>query len=328
MIKEKPSGKIVKQYLAKFPNTPTRTLAKVVINDYPSIFLDFEQARGLIKYYRGLLKSQQPTDKTFINQKKHDFKNPFELPESDAKQFEQFVLPKGNNRILFLSDIHIPYHDIEALTIALKYGKEKKINTIYLNGDIMDCYQASDHEKDPTKRNLKYELEATAEFLQSLKKYFPEAKIYFKEGNHEKRWKRYLRRCAPALLGIEDFELPVILKFGELGIEWIANETPVIAGKLNIIHGNEYRGFGISPAKQYFDRAGENIIGGDKHRTSEFIKRSIGNKVEGGWSVGCLCELYPEYMAFNNWNLGFAYIEINNDTFIIENKKVINGKLL
>jgi predicted phosphodiesterase len=326
-MKEHPTTKIVKQYLRKFPNTPTRTLAKVLHKDYPQVFVAEDSARSTIRSLRDLLNNKKITDKEFVNQKKHSL-NPFQLPESEAKEYSQYIIPEGNNRILFLSDIHIPYHNVEALTLALKYGKEKKINTIYLNGDIMDCYQASHHEKDVLKRSLAFEIEQTREFLQTLKKHFPECKIYFKEGNHEKRWKRYLRRCAPQLLGIEEFELPILLHFGEMGIEWIPNELSVKVGKLNIIHGNEYFGNSINPAKFYFDKAGENIIGGDKHRTSEFIKRSIGNKVEGGWSVGCLCELNPEYFPFNNWNLGFSYIEFNKDVFQVENKKIIGGKVL
>jgi predicted phosphodiesterase len=327
MAKTKPSTEIIKKYLRKFPNTPSRTLAKILHKDYPQVFLSDEDARNGIRRLRHLMVNEKHSCKEFVNQKKHSV-NPFQLPESEAKEYKQYIIPEGNNRILFLSDIHIPYHNVKALTLALKYGKEKKVNTIYLNGDIMDCYQASHHERDALKRSLAYEIEQTKDFLKTLKKHFPECKIYFKEGNHEKRWRRYLRRCAPALLGIEEFELPILLNFGEMGIEWIPNELSVKAGKLNIIHGNEYFGNSLNPGKFYFDKAGENIIGGDKHRTSEFIKRSIGNKVEGGWSVGCLCELNPEYFPFNNWNLGFSYIEFNKDLFHIENKKIIEGKVL
>lgn len=325
----KPNTQLLKGYLKKYPNTPALTLAKLIVKENPKTFQNIESVRTNIRMYRGNIKSDKSPDPTFIN-RKITSKNPFELPPTEAKDYEIFEIPITNNRILFLSDIHIPYHNVEALTLALQYGKEKRVNTIYLNGDIMDCYQASDHEKDPTKRSLAYEVEQTENFLKSLIKYFPECKIYFKEGNHSRRWKRFLRRCAPQVLGFEEFELPVILKLREKGIDWIPNETPVKVGKLNMVHGNEFKGGGgINPGKQYYDKAVENIIGGDKHRTSEFIKRSIGNKVEGGWSVGCLCELNPEYMPLNNWNLGFAYIEVFKDgNFIIENKKIINGNVL
>lgn len=323
-----PNTQLIKGYLKKYPNTPALTLAKLIVKENPKHHLNLDAVRTNIRAYRGVLKGINRVDKSFIN-KSITSKNPFELPPTEAKDFEVLEIPVTNNRILFLSDIHIPYHNIEALTLALQYGKEKNVNTIYLNGDIMDCYQASDHEKDPTKRSLAYEVEQTENFLKSLIKHFPECKIVFKEGNHERRWKRFLRRCAPQVLGLEEFELDTILKVGEKKIQWIPNETPVKIGKLNIIHGNEYRGGGVHPAKHYYDKAGENIIGGDKHRTSEFIKRSIGNKVEGGWSVGCLCELNPEYMPFNQWNLGFAYIEVYPDgNFKIENKKIINGNVL
>jgi hypothetical protein len=46
------------------------------------------------------------------------------------------------------------------------------------------------------------------------------------------------------------------------------------------------------------------------------------------WTVGCLCELHPEYRPMNNWNNGFAIIEqLGEGEFLVDNKRVINGKV-
>ena len=101
------------------------------------------------------------------------------IPDSDYQKVEEFVFPKGNNRILVLSDIHIPYHDIEALTTALEYGKTLNPNAILLNGDTIDMYQASRFIKDRRLRDLAGEIEMTRDFLWHLKEEF-NCPIYFK----------------------------------------------------------------------------------------------------------------------------------------------------
>ncbi len=80
--------------------------------------------------------------------------NPLDLPPSQESNYKPFKLPVNHNNILLLSDIHVPYHNIQALTLALKYGLENEVNTILLNGDIIDFYAISRFEKDPRKRNF------------------------------------------------------------------------------------------------------------------------------------------------------------------------------
>lgn len=325
-------SEIVRKYLEKFPNTSKKSLAEKIYNENQLLFKNGEDARSAIRYATGSSGKLNRSWKTEKIEHNTNFsrENPYGLPESDAKPFEPYLMPKANNNILFLSDIHLPYHDISALTIALEYGKKHNVNTIYLNGDIMDCYQASFHEKDPKKRDMANEFEVCRQFLDLLKREFPKAKIYYKEGNHEMRWERYLRLKAPLILDMEEFRLEVILKLRERGIEWIPNNQLVKIGKLNAIHGNEYKGGGgINVARTLWLRAGDNVIAGDKHKTQTGLKTNIDKSVVGTWSVGCLCELNPEYLTFNEWGHGFAHIEVFNDgNFTVNNKQIINGRIL
>ena len=189
MSKPTLKGETVREYLQNYPKTSKKTLAEKVYKEHRLLFKDVEEARSLIRYYTSA--SGKRTRKMVHNPIEHNTnfsrENPFGLPESDAKPFEPYILPKANNNILFLSDLHLPYHDIKALTIALEYGKANNVNTIYLNGDIMDCHHASDHEKDPHKRNMKEEFDIARNFLDTIKEHFPKAKIFYKEGNHERR---------------------------------------------------------------------------------------------------------------------------------------------
>lgn len=308
--KEEITREYINIYMPKFSKS---ACAKKLFLDHPLLFPSEDAARSMIRRITGAMGDEKRNSVTdpIIQQNPYSRENPFGWPESDEKEFVIYKLPVVYNRILFLTDIHLPYHNIPALNEAVKYGQEKDVNCIWLDGDIMDCYQASDHEKDPSKRDFSEELVIARNFLDQLQKAFPKAKIFYKEGNHEKRWRRFLQKNAPIVLKTGEFELPVLLGLRERGIEWIPNKQLTQFGRLNVIHGNEMAGGGgINVARTLWLRAGESVIAGDKHKTQSAIKTTISNTVYGTWSVGCLCELNPDYMPYNEWNRGFAYIEV------------------
>ena len=45
--------KILFTYLDKYPDTATRQITRMVCRDNPLIFIDFEETRSMIRYYRG-----------------------------------------------------------------------------------------------------------------------------------------------------------------------------------------------------------------------------------------------------------------------------------
>ncbi len=239
-------------------------------------------------------------------------------------------MPRGQNRILLLTDIHLPYHDIDALSLALHWGYERKPNAIILNGDTMDMYQASRFIKDRRLRDLNGEIEMTRDFLAQLREEF-DCPVYFKIGNHEARWENYLKTVAPELLGIADFELSSILRFGELGVTEIKSNQVIKAGKLSIMHGHEFGHQVFSPvnaARGLYMKAKASSIIGHHHQTSEHSEKDLNGEVVTTWSVGSLCGLSPEYMPYNKWNHGFAWIEtFDNGDFEVKNLRIINGKV-
>jgi len=160
---------------------PTLKLARIMYKKENLSFKDVEDARDVLRGIEGK-KRQRGYNET------HKFperpKNPYNLPESYQEKREPLRLPTTCNNILLISDLHIPYHDIDAITIALEYGVENKVNTIVILGDLIDNHQVSRFEKDPHKRSVKQEFDATKEFLRILRKIFPSAEIYWLKGNH------------------------------------------------------------------------------------------------------------------------------------------------
>lgn len=257
--------------------------------------------------------------------------NPFGLPESLESEYKAYELPKHCSNILFLSDIHIPYHNIQALTLALQYGIKHQVNTIYLNGDIIDFYAISRFEKDPRKRDFAREVLLTRDFLKSLRNLFPNASIYFKCGNHDVRYEHYIMRHAPDLLALDEYNLQSLLHLDKYQIQFIPSLQITHIGKLTALHGHEMMTSVFSPvniARGLFLRAKDNAICGHHHQASEHSEPNINGKVITCWSVACLCELHPDYMPLNKHHHGFAHIVIDgNGDFEVYNKRIINGKI-
>jgi predicted phosphodiesterase len=260
----------------------------------------------------------------------HRPKNPYKLPESDEVKYEPFIFPH-HDRIGILSDIHLPYHNMEALTEALTELKKNKVDAVLLNGDTIDCHQLSRFVKDPKKRDFKYEIDMLKEFFNRLDEILG-AKIYFKIGNHEARYEHFLMMKAHELRGIEDFEFANIIKAREKGIQIIQSNQFMKINSLNGIHGHEY--FGVtSPvniARGLYMKGKTSAFQGHNHQTSEHTETDMNGNITTTWSIGCLSELHPSYMPLNKHNHGYAWIECdkNGVDYKFHNKRIYNGKTL
>jgi hypothetical protein len=190
---------IARDYRDKYGmKMPSLKLARIMYAENNLTFKDVEDARDKLRYIEGK-KGENQIDKikkTTYMMPQDRPKNPYNLPESYQEKRTPFKLPTACNNILLISDLHIPYHDIDAITLALNYGVENKINTIFINGDLIDNHQVSRFEKDPKKRSVKEEFDATKQFLRSLRATFPNAHIYWLKGNHCIRWEKFLMQKA------------------------------------------------------------------------------------------------------------------------------------
>lgn len=328
-------NEIVRNYLKRFTDTPSQTLAKKIYAENSAEFTNMETVRSMVKDIRGLhggkrLKGLK--DKTFVV-KPFSLKNPYNLPDSDAKPPKVFHLPQKCSNILVLSDLHIPYHDIKALTVALDYGKQQKVNCIFINGDLIDFYQISRFVNLERRRSVKEELESVKEFLGILNKEFPNVPIYFLLGNHDKRLEYYLANKAPELLDVEEFRLKELLEADKFGMEVIDDVTLVKIGKLAVTHGHLLLKGVFAPvnaARGSFLRAKASVIIGHVHKVSTHSETTINGKVITCYSTGCLCELTPAYAPFgNNYSHGFAHIIVQqNGNYSVKNLQLIDGNII
>lgn len=305
---------IITKLLDKFPKAGMLTIARMAYENNKSVFSSLAAARSNVRNLCG--------------RKADGIKHPITHPRPAAKPGDPFgkipdglthfeswqsVQIDGALKCLILSDLHIPYHDRSAIITALAHGKKVGVDTVLLNGDTADFFSVSFWEKDPRKRRFADELKTVREFITTLRETFPKARIIFKEGNHEERWQRYMFVKAPELLGVAEFEPKAML--GLDGIELVNEKRPIRLGKLNVLHGHEYR-FMISnpvnPARGLFLRCKAFALCGHFHQSSYHSAKTVEQKNVACWSTGCLCDLHPDYAVFNEWSLGFAVVETQN----------------
>jgi len=343
-------SQLAREAIEKFPNLSKHKLAELLLKQHPFLFKDKEQARYVVKSVTN--NYGREGQKVYQTDKYQGV-----LPQGEKNDFSPFVL-KGK-RIGILSDIHIPYHDLDAIHVALEEFKRVEIDTLVLNGDIIDCYQLSRWEKDPNKRNHAYEMELLTIFLDDLIKMFPKVELVFKLGNHSERYEKFIYAKSPEFIGMHVMSWKHLLNLrfedcvsckgtGELkgvecpncekgkvannvsrGVHLVKGKRIIKAGKLNIAHGHEWNGVSspVNPARGYALKAKTNIIAGHLHQSSEHIESDMNGKISGAWSVGCLCDMHPEYAPLNKWNHGFAWVEVDGDDFEVHNHKIINGKI-
>jgi hypothetical protein len=84
----------------------------------------------------------------------------------------------------------------------------------------------------------------------------------------------------------------------------------------------------VNPARGLYMRAHKTSLCNHYHQSSEHTEGSINNDIVTCWSGGCLCDLHPEYLPLNKWNLGFTEIYNDDGYFTVNNRKIINYKLV
>lgn len=327
---------IVLEYLEKYSEEkigrfiPSLTLARLIYNENVAVFNNLESTRTMVRLYRG---QNGKNHRDAIQTKKFytDKGSPgnFVPPPSEEQKYSEYNL--GFKSIGVISDIHVPYHNEEAITAAIRWLYDRKIDCLFINGDLIDFYQGSKYMKDPRKRDMKYEIDMTNEFLDMIQDTMPGVKLVFKKGNHDERLENYMYTKAPELLGFPEWQLEHLLHSRERNMDIIGDQRIVRAGHLSILHGHELNspGNSVNPARGTFMRTKQSCMVGHSHVSSSHTETKLDGDIITTWSTGCLCELHPRYARINKWNHGFAHIKVEGSgDYRVKNLRVWKGNVL
>lgn len=324
---------VVEDYCRRMPQAPALTLAKLIVKENKGLFPNVDAARCSVRDVFGL------HGKEHMSFASPDLKRPPGVPRDPRPNLTPCLpdpidlIPKWGivdaacERCLALSDEQIPFHDRQAIELAVEWGKRFNPDLVLLNGDQADCVALSDFVKDPRLRNAAEEVLLVRQYLAWIREMFPRARIIWKKGNHEERWERYFWTRAPELWGLENLDFEEIYQTHDLGIELIGDKMPIRLGRLNVLHGHEYKGGSpLYPAKWLFGKTGENAMCGHFHRTHSHTERGLSNVVST-WSIGCLCRLRADWIPLNKWDQAFAAVEMDGIEFSMDVKKIVNGRV-
>jgi predicted phosphodiesterase len=308
---------------------PTLKLARIMYGKEKLTFKDVEQCRTFLRAIEGKAWGSRVKNALKVEERP---RNPYNLPESYQEKREPLRLPLTCNNILLISDLHIPYHDIDAVTIALEYGVREQVNTIVINGDMLDFCRISRFETDFSKRSVKQEFDSAKNFLRVLRQVFPSAEIYWIKGNHDQRYEKYLFQKASEIWDDPYFKLEERLRLNEERVHLVDDKILVKAGKLAITHGHHiFKGIftPVSPARGAYMKAKQSVIVGHLHRPSHHPESDMEGNINAAWSTGCMCQLKMDYSPLISNSLhGFAHIILEkNGDFTVKNFSIIKGKL-
>jgi predicted phosphodiesterase len=321
--------RIAEEVIKENPDVATRTLARHLHEAYPASTL--EQWRTVIRRVRG-----NNGDK---NRKLATIPRPNQDPAVVGRQFhlqpvnitvEPYVFKYIHP--LVLSDIHLPYHDLDAVVSAVEFGAAQGVDSVLLNGDTIDFYQVSRFTKIGSNPSIKEEREMFWELIGYIRSVI-DVPIVFKAGNHEERLGIYISQNAPQLAMLDDYSLRAFLNLDELGIDYVDGRQKIIMGGLTVLHGHEAGDSifsPVNPARGAFLKYKASTLAGHNHQSSSHFESNIRGELTGCWSTGCLCQMTPEYrpFAYTKWNHGFAIVKVAEDgTFDVGNYRIINGKV-
>lgn len=252
------------------------------------------------------------------------------MPDPAVRDDDQPVQVSDQGLWMVISDIHLPHHDKLTVELAVEEARRRKATGVLLNGDVLDSGELSRHARHKSVESYRSEIGLGVQLLGYIRSRLPKARIIFKAGNHEERFGAYVQERAAAFDGLEGFNIETLLHMDQLGIEYVTDRRIIRLGKLNVIHGHEYRGGGgVNPARWLYLRAHRVVMCGHFHRSSEHHEKDIEDYNSAAWSTGCACYLRPEWLPLNTWNHGFATVELASDrNFKVSNRRVLNGEVV
>lgn len=228
-----------------------------------------------------------------------------------VKRVESVTLPKkealkqkGAKKAVVLSDMQIPYHDLDAIDVALQIVQDTKPDKVIIVGDMLDLAAWGKYEQRPefAQQTQQAVIDAHS-ILATLRKMCPRADIVVLAGNHEARLERnilantaeaYGLKRADDLTGYPVMSVPYLCAFDQLGVDYIGGYPANrywINDNLQVRHGQRVRSSG-STAKLVSDDERVSTIFGHTHRVETHFKTvnvRDGGKTNAAYSIGCLC---------------------------------------
>lgn len=334
MARQTLAAQIIEDALKANPRVASRTLAKRLYKEHSALWPNLDACRCAIRRLRGAAGAQNRRQVPNTMPRTAEETDACErwgalLPDPVDLGWDWAILPEDVQRWLIIADLHVPYHDSEAVATMLAHA-DGNCDGVLILGDGPDAYQLSWWCRDPRRRRFSEEISDWCRVLDALAELKPQ-RIVWKAGNHEYRLERYLMQKAPELFDVEGFDWPSFCHLKSRGITWVPANHPIKYHELSLLHGHEWGNrfsSPVNPARGAFLKAHDCVLEAHGHRSSQHTEPTLRERPVTCWSMGCLCNLHPEYRPLGHkWNHGFAYLDTGSE-WTVTNHRIINGEVL
>ncbi len=234
-------------------------------------------------------------------------------------------------KVLFVSDIHAPYHDPKAINALIAFANWYKPDVVFYMGDLIDFYAISHFVKDPVRAiKLQSEVDSAVKVLRQINNAVNGSQKFFLQGNHEARMQKYLWTVSPELSSLHGLRVENLLRLSEFGIKYIQDGKIKFRGMV-VKHGTIVRKFSGYTAKGELEMTGVSGVSAHTHRLAIYTQSNEANDFM--WmECGCLCKRNADYLKGNvpNWQQGFGvgYYKEGSRRFHIERVPIIKGRAM
>lgn len=213
----------------------------------------------------------------------------------------------SNQRILLISDLHVPYQHPDTIAFLTAIKKKYKPTRVISVGDEVDKHSLSFHDSDPDLMSAGDELEEAIEQLQPLYKLFPKmdlvdsnhGSMVYRKSKHHGIPRKYLRDYGDVLNAPK-------------GWKWQHELLINIPGnnQLLVVHGIS------KDVMKVVAQRGTCVVQGHFH--SEFRIGYLGNPnhLLFGMNIGC---------SIDSKSLAFAYDKLNLARPVVGHGIILNG---
>lgn len=233
--------------------------------------------------------------------------------------------PDGT-RVMIVSDHQLPFVDERLLKAQMQFMADFRPHDLIINGDFIDCYEISDFDHDPRRQfTIGDELRMAEGILYDFGKRLAQGgKMYFVEGNHEERLRRYVWRHAGALVDIVP-DLDTLLNLDKHCAGTVPYGKAIDYLGYTITHGNYVSQYSAYTAKRHADRYRSSGCNGHTHRMGSYSFTDGKGRSHTWDEIGCACRIDLEYVrGIANWQQGFQTGVVFNNALHTQLVRVID----
>jgi predicted phosphodiesterase len=241
-------------------------------------------------------------------------------------------------RVVVLSDLQIPYHDVRAVQAALDFVRYYKPDELWCVGDELDAPEPSRWNKgmageyaDTLQTGIDKTHEIMAKFRAALGK---NKKFYIQRSNHTDRIDTYMRKYAPAFSSLKSLEIETLLGYDKLGVTYLHRMHELLPGWV-MAHGDE-GALNRSPGATALNLAkslGKSVVCGHTHRVGlqHETRGFYGNThTLFGLEVGHMMDIKQAHYLTSgnaNWQQGIGILVESKGKVTPHAVSIINGEI-